>query len=178
LAATNISISGRGKYTEKSGKETVLTAVAGPLQEVYMPGGGRYHYPAEMHTLSVGESLDLKSVKISPKAITLKPGEAKKIDVTLDRKEGFNQTVTLDVIFRHLGSVFGNPLPPGIKVDEKASQTLLTGNNCKGTIVLRAAPDAKPVDSQQIAVMAHVSVNFVVKMTYCGEPLLLTVTPK
>jgi hypothetical protein len=177
-AAANIRILGSGSYREKSGKEVALSAVARPLQEIYMPGGGRYHYPAEMHTVSVGDPLDLKSVTISPTSVSIKPGESKKIDVTLERKEGFNQTVTLDVVYQHLGSIFGNSLPPGVKVDERASQTLLTGSNSKGSIVLKAAPDTKPVQNQQVPVMAHVSINFVVKMTYCAEPLLVTVPAK
>ena len=143
-----------------------------------MPGGGRYHYPAEMHTVSVADPLHLKSVHISPPVIRLKPGESKKIDVSIDRNEGFNQNVTLDAVYQHLGSVFGNSLPPGVKVDEKASQTLLTGNQSRGSIVLKAAVDAKPVQNQQVAIMAHVSINFVVKMTYCGTPLFVTVAPR
>jgi hypothetical protein len=107
--------------------------------------------------------------------VTLKPGESQKIDVTIDRAVGFKQNVTLDVVYQHLGTFFGNSLPPGVTVDEKASQTLLAGEQVKGTIVLKAAPDAKPVEKQQIAIMAHVSINFVMKFTYCGEPVLVTV---
>jgi hypothetical protein len=65
-----------------------------------------------------------------------------------------------------------------VKVDEKASQTLLTGTQSRGSIVLKAAMDAKPVQSQQVPIMAHVSINFVVKMTYCGTPLLVTVSAR
>jgi hypothetical protein len=174
-ASANIRVTGTGTNRQKDGKELPVSAVAHPLQEIYMPGGGRYHYPAEMHTVSVGDPLDLKSVKITPTAVTLTPGESKTIDVVLERKEGFNQTVTLDVVYQHLGSIFGNSLPPGVKMDERASQSLLTGNRSRGSIVLKAAADAKPVENQQVAVMAHVSINFVVKMTYCGEPLLVTI---
>jgi hypothetical protein len=177
-AAANIRISGSSSYREKDGKEMKLVAVARPLEEIYMPGGGRYHYPAEMHTVSVAEALHLKAVHISPTAIRLRPGESKRIDVTIERKDEFNQNVTLDAVYQHLGSVFGNSLPQGVKVDEKASQTLLTGNQSRGSIVLKAAMDAKPVQSQQVPIMAHISINFVVKMTYCGTPLLVTVSPR
>jgi hypothetical protein len=175
-AAANIRITGTAILGEGKDKTRMLSATARPLQEVYMPGGGRYHYPVELHTVSVGDSLDLKSVKISPTAITLKPGESKKIDIVLERSAGFNQTVTLDVVYQHLGTIFGNSLPAGVTVDEKASQTLLTGDQSKGSITLKAAADAKPVQNQQVAIMAHVSINFVMKFTYCGEPLLVTVT--
>ena len=62
-------------------------------------------------------------------------------------------------------------------MNEKASQTLLTGEQTKGTIVLKAALDAKPVQNQQVPVMAHVSINFVMKFTYCAQPLYLSVIP-
>src|SRR5262249_20970781 len=138
-------------------------------------GGGRYHYPVETHTVSVGEPLDLRSVRLSATAVSLKPGESKQIDVTIERAPGFKQNVTLDVVYQHLGSIYGNSLPAGVTVDEKASQTLLTGDQTKGHITLKAAPDAKPVENQQIAIMAHVSINFVMKFTYCGEPVAVTV---
>jgi hypothetical protein len=176
LAAANLRITGSATLGDGKDKPRTLTATARPLQEVYMPGGGRYHYPVEMHTVSIGDPLDLKSVKISPTAINLKPGESRKIDIVIERSPGFNQPVTLDVVYQHLGQIFGNSLPAGVTVDEKASQTLLTGNQSKGSITLTAAADAKPVQNQQVAIMAHVSINFVMKFTYCGEPLLVTVT--
>jgi hypothetical protein len=141
-----------------------------------MPGGGRWHFPVSTHTVSVGDPLDLKAVQLSTTAVTLKPGESKTIEVTIERTAGFKQNVTLDVAYQHLGAIFGNSLPAGVTVDERASQTLLSGDKVKGSIVLKAAPDAKPIEKQQIAVMAHVSINFVMKFTYCGEPVLVTVT--
>ncbi len=38
-----------------------------------------------------------------------------------------------------------------------------------------AAKDAKPVERQQITMMANVAINFVMKMTYASEPLFVTV---
>jgi len=63
-----------------------------------------------------------------------------------------------------------------VTIDDKASQTLLTGEQTKGFLTLKAAADAKPVTQQQVPVMAHVSINFVMKCTYCSEPLLVTIT--
>jgi hypothetical protein len=174
-AAANLRITGSATLTDAGGKSRTLTVMARPLQEVYMPGGGRFHWPVEMHTVSVGDPLDLRAVKISPTAITLKPGEAKKVEVTLERAPGFKGNVTLDTVYQHLGAIFGDSMPPGVTIDDKTSQTLLTGDQVKGSLMLRAAPDAKPVKDQQLPVMAHVSINFVMKYTYCGEPLLITV---
>jgi hypothetical protein len=174
--AVNLRITGTATHAEAKDKPMSLQAVARPLQEVYMPGGGRFHFPVEMHTLSIGDPLDLRSVKISPTAMTLKPGESKRIDVTLERAPGFKGNVTLDTVYQHLGAIYGSSMPPGMTIDDKASQTLLTGDQVKGHITLKAAPDAKPVKDQLIPVMAHVSINFVMKFTYCGEPLRVTVS--
>jgi hypothetical protein len=175
LAMANVQISGKGKFAPPEGESRELTAIALPLQETYMPGGGRGHWPVEMHTVSVSEPMDITSVKVSPTEINLKPGESAKIDITLERAEGFDKNITLDCIYRHLGSVFGNTLPPGVTIDDKASKTLLTGKVLQGQIVLKAAADAKPVERQQIAVAAHVAINFVMKMSYYGEPVFVTV---
>lgn len=170
--AANLRVFGAASRPDGKGK---LEATARPLQEIYMPGGGRYHFPADMHTLSIGAPLELRSVKISPMSISLKPGESKKIEVTIERAPGFKGNVTLDTVYQHLGSIYGGSMPPGVTIDDRASQTLLTGEQTKGAIVLKAAPDAKPVDKQQVPIMAHVSINFVMKWTFCGEPLFITV---
>jgi hypothetical protein len=170
--AVNLRIFGTAPRPDGKGK---LQATARPLQEIYMPGGGRFHYPAEMHTLSIGDPLDLKSVTIRPTSIALKPGESKRIDITIERSPGFKGNVTLDTVYQHLESIYGSSLPPGVSIDDKASQTVLTGEQTKGHITLKAAPDAKPVEKQLVPIMAHVSINFVMKWTFCGEPLLITI---
>jgi hypothetical protein len=175
VSAANVRITGTATHPTSDGKTLTLTATVRPLQEIYMPGGGRFHYPAELHTVSVGDPLDLKAVRISPAALTLKPGESKRVDVTLERAPGFKGTVTLDAVYQHLGTIFGNSLPAGVTIDEGASQTLLSGDQVKGSLTFKAAPDAKPVQDQQVPVMAHVSINFVVKFTYSSEPLFISV---
>jgi hypothetical protein len=174
--AANVRVTGSATLAEGK-KESTITAVARPLQEVYMPGGGRYHFPVEMHTVSVGDPLDLRGVTIRPAAITLKPGESRKVEVTVERAPGFKGNVTLDAVYQHLGSIYGDSLPHGVTVDEKASQTLLTGDQAKGWLTFHAAANVQPVAAQQVAVMGHVSINFVMKMTYCGEPLTVSITP-
>jgi hypothetical protein len=140
-----------------------------------MPGGGRYHWPVDAHVVSVGDLLDIRSVKLGTTDVVLKPGESKRVDVTVERAPGFKGNLTLDVVYQHLGSIYGDSLPPGVTIDDKASQTVVTGDQVKGHITLKAAPDAKPVEKQQVAVMAHVSINFVMKFTYCGGPFTVTV---
>lgn len=177
--AANIKITGTSSLPSADPAQAAkqLVAAAQPLQEIYMPGGGRYHYPVDMHTVSIGDVMDLKGVKISTNTVNLKPGGSQKIDVTIDRREGFKGNVTIDVLYQHLGSIYGDSLPPGVKIDDKQSQTLLTGEQSQGHITLVAAADAKPVENQQIVIMANVSINFVMKYTYASEPLKLTVSP-
>ncbi|HVX11853.1 MAG TPA: PPC domain-containing protein [Pirellulales bacterium] len=177
--AANIKITGTATIpsADPTQPPRQLMAVAEPLQEIYMPGGGRYHYPVDMHTVSVGDVMDIKSVKISTNTVSLKPGESQKIDVTIERSDAFKKgNVTLDVFYQHLGSIYGDSLPPGVKIDEKQSQTLLSGEQSQGYITLTATADAKPVENQQIVLMANVSINFVMKYTYASEPLKVTVT--
>jgi hypothetical protein len=175
VGAANLRITGTATHSVKDAPALQLTAVAMVMQEYYSPGGGRGHYPVEMHTACVAEPMDVRSVKLSTNAVTLKPGESQKIDVTIERAPDMKQNVTLDVLYQHLEQHFGNSLPKGVTVDVGASKTLLTGEETKGHITLKAAADAAAVDKQLVPLMAHVSVNFVMKMTYC-EPLVITVT--
>jgi hypothetical protein len=173
--AANLTVFGTATLPGDKGKPVALRAAARPLQEVYMPGGGRWHYPVTVHTLSVGEPLDLRAVHISPTLVTLRPGQSQRVDVTVERTASFKGNVTLDTVYQHLGTIYGSSMPPGVTIDERASQTLLTGGQVKGHLTLRAAPDAAAVRDQLVPVMAHVSINFVMKSTCCGEPLRVTV---
>jgi hypothetical protein len=173
-AAANVRVTGSAVISSE-GESRTLTVAARPLQELYTIGGGRAHFPVEMHTVSVGEPLDIRSVSITPSNLVLKPGQSKRVEVTVKRSEGFTGNLTLTPVYQHLATVFGNCLPPGVTVDERNSRTRLTGDQSKGWITFKASADAKPVERQQAPVMVHVSINFAVKYTYCGEPLLVTV---
>ncbi len=173
--AANVRIYGTSTAPGADGKPMPLRVAARPLQEFYNPGGGRNHFPVEMHTVSIGDSLDLLEVKISPTSLTLKPGESKKVEVVVKRQPDFKGNLTLDVIYQHLDFPYNNSLPPGVTVDVRASQTLLTGGNTKGWIMLKVAADAKPVENQQVAVLVHASINFAIKFTYASEPLRISV---
>jgi hypothetical protein len=170
--AVNLRIFGTAPRPDGKGK---LEATARPLQEIYMPGGGRYHYPADMHTLSIGDPLDLLSVHVNPTSITLKPGESKRVEVVIQRSPGFKGNVTLDTVYQHLNTIYGSSMPPGVRIDDKASQTLLTGEQSKAYLTFQAAADAKPVEQRLVPIMAHVSINFVMKWTFCGEPFFITI---
>lgn len=152
-----------------------LMAVATPYQEYYSPGGGRGHYPVETHTVGVGVPADLLAVKLSETDIRLKPGESKKILITLERAKDVNANVTLDFMYRHLEQVFANSLPEGVTMDGNQSKTLLTGSDSEGFITLKAEKSAPPVERQVTAVMANFAINFVMKATYASPPVFVTV---
>jgi hypothetical protein len=174
-AAANITVYGTATQKVDDATTLELRTAAQPMQETYMPGGGRNHWPVEMHTVGIGKPADLLGVTLSNYEVALKPGESTRIDVEIERAPGFDKNVTLDLLFQHLSSVFGNTLPEGVTIDAKHSMTLLTGQETKGHITLTAAGNAPPVDGQQCSVMANISINFVMKATYSSRPLAVTV---
>jgi hypothetical protein len=164
--AANVRVIGRGG---------VMTRTATPNEEIYLPGGGRGRFDVRMQTVAVTDPSDVLKVEVSPAAVTLKPGGEARLEVTVHRRADYDKGVSLDVMLRHLGSVYGNPLPPGVTIDSSKSKTLL-GSGSKGHIVLRAATNAAPVENVPISVLAHVSVNFVVKVSYSSPALPVTIT--
>ncbi len=173
--AANVSVRGTAEYQAGEDKPVPLTATAVPYQETYQPGGGRGHWPVILHTVGVGEPGDIREVQLSEYDIHLKPGESKKIEVTIQRAEGFKNNVQLDLLYRHLNSVYADPLPPGITIDAKSSKTVLTNGATTGHITLKADAKAKKTEKQVTAVMANISINFVMKATYSSRPLTISV---
>jgi hypothetical protein len=175
MAVSNVTISGTATHSLNEKELLQLVATAVPYQETYQPGGSRGHWPVEMHTVSIGEASDIRSIQLNTNELTIKPGESKRIEVTIKRAPGFTKNVQLDMLFRHLSGVYGNTLPPGMTIDSKNSKTLLTARESKGHITLKAAANAKPVNKRQVSVMANISLNFVMKATYSASPLSVTV---
>jgi hypothetical protein len=159
---------------DAAAKVSTEPVVAEPKQEVYMPGGGRFHRTVDEIVLSVAEPMDIRNVTISTPSITIKPGESQKIEVTVERSPDYKGNVSLDVIYQHLEQNWGNSLPQGVAMDVSASKTLLGPGESEGYIVLKASPDAPETADQLSCVIAHVSINFVMKHTWC-QPLRVTV---
>jgi hypothetical protein len=151
-----------------------LSRKASPLQEIYVPGGGRALFAVSTMAVGVTAPSDI-TIEVDQSEIVLRPGRTAAIDVSVRRKEGFTQPVNLAIELSHLGQIYANPLPPGVKVKESGSKTLLGPKETKGKIILEASPDAAPRDPLPIAVMGHVSINFVVKTAYCSAPIMLRV---
>jgi hypothetical protein len=167
VGAAVVRVTGRSK-------DPAMERVATVSEEIYFPGGGRGRFEAQMAAVAVTEPSDIMRVDVSPKVISLKPGDEIKLDVTIQRRTDYDKNVSLDVILRHLGSIYGNPLPPGVTIDEGKSKTLIgTGNT--GHIVLKADAKAEPFENYPVCVLAHVSINFVVKISYASPMIPLSV---
>ncbi len=172
--ATLVHVVGTAQVKMPDGKDVTLTHMNQPEEEVYSPGGGRAIFPVTTHAVAVTNASDILKVDVSTTKVSLKPGEEVKIDVTVQRRPDYDKGVTLDVMLQHLGSVFGNPLPPGVTVVQGKSKTLL-GTTSKGHIVLKADPKAEPIENVPISVVANVSINFVVKVAYSSPPIWISV---
>ena len=175
LAATNVLIHGQPAENKNEPLSEDSRIHAAQYQETYLPGGGRGHWPVDMHTVAIGRPGDVLEIVLDTYEIALQPGETRKVDVEVKRANGFDKNITLDVIYQHLGSIYGNTLPKGVTIDAKASKTLLTAGTNKGHLVFKADSKASAVDKQQVSVMANVSINFVMKTTFSSKPLLISV---
>lgn len=176
IVGREITVTGRGQIKLPDGSTREFVATAHPMQEIYMPGGGRSHYWVDQHIVASAPSSDVLEVKLSTDHVELAPGGSAKVDVEIVRAPEFKQNVTLDVLFQHLSQKFGDTLPPGVTIDAKKSSTLLTSGATKGHLMLVAAKDAAPVEKQLCSVMANVSINFVMKATTSSKPFYISVT--
>ena len=172
--AANVTITGTATAKMPDGKEEVLVRGVTPNQEIYSPGGGRAKFDVNMQTVAVTDPSDLLKVEVSTTNITLKPGQEVKIEVSIERRGDYDKPVSLDILHQHLGAVFGNPLPPGVTIVPGKSKTLL-GTGSKGFITIKADAKAQPIDDVPICVLAHVSINFVVKISYASPAILVSV---
>jgi hypothetical protein len=172
--AANVTVSGTGTVKLADGKEVTLERQATANEEIYLPGGGRGRFDVNLQTVAVTDPSDILKVEVSTQEIALKPGQEAKIEVTVHRRPDYDKAVSLDILLQHLGNVMGNPLPPGVTVVPGKSKTLL-GTGSKGYITLQAAPNAAPIEHVPISVLAHVSINFVVKISYASPPIVVSV---
>ncbi len=176
LGVSNVVVRGTAVHKLPDGTPLNLSATATSYQEIYLPGGGRGHWPVTTHAVAITDPADIRGITLSTYDVTLKPGESKKIEITIDRSPGFSANVTLDMLMRHLNSVYANTLPPGVTLNDKEAKSLLSGSATQGFLTLTAAKDAPPTDHQQAVVMAHVALNFVMKWTYASRPLSISVS--
>ncbi len=171
-AAALVTLKGTG-----AGPDGPIVREATPEEEIYLPGGGRGRFAVETLALTVTNPSDI-AVEAVPREVVVAPGETAAVDVTIKRNPAYEKPVNLAVVLQHLGGIHANPLPRGVTVKEAGSKTLLGATETKGKIILQAAPNAPACDKVPIAVMGHVSINFVVKTAYASAPILVSVRPK
>ena len=162
----------------RTNRRQSISANAIVYQETYQPGGGRGHWPVAGHVVSVGTPGDVRKVTLSNDDIRLKPGETTSIDVEIERAEGFDKNVTLEVVYMHLSTIYGDPLPEGVAIDKSSSTVLLTGGATKGKITLKAAPQRSA--RRKTTLHCHgerFPSTFVMKATYASGPAFVTVAP-
>jgi hypothetical protein len=176
--ARTVEVVGTACVTMADGSERELEQVAQPLQEIYLPGAYRGLYGVQLHTVAVTEPADLLLLEPSRRELHLRPGQSARIDINLKRNACYTKHVTLDAGLRHLDLVYGDPLPPGISVDEKSSKLRLEAGETRGHIVLKAAENATSVCDLPISIQGSVFVNLVVEMRHSTPPILLTVGPQ
>lgn len=168
-AGALITLSGSGMTPDG-----LIVRKAAPQQEIYMPGGGRALYGVATLAAAITDPSDI-TVDASPSELTIPPGKTATIEVTVKRRPDFDKPVNLALDLAHLGTIYASALPPGVVMREGESKTLLDGKTTTGKIVLEAKPDAPASDKVPIAVMGHVSINFVVKTAYSSAPILISV---
>lgn len=169
-----VRVLGTAEIAGDDGKVVAVTHEATPVEEIYMPGGGRGRFDVGMQTVSVTEPSDLLEIVVGQNKVALKPGEEVKIPVTVKRRADFDKGVSLDMYLRHLNQKHADPFPPGVTLNEKASKTLL-GTKNEGHVVIKAAADAAECTDVPVCVQGFVSINFVVKVGYASEPIWITV---
>ncbi len=175
-AWANPTITGTAEVKLPDGTTAPAAARAAILQEVYLPGGGRGHYPVDFHTVSIAGPMDVRAIRVSTEEVRLRPGESSRIDVTVERAPDYAGNLTLDLQLQHLETPYGNPLPKGVRIVPAESKTLLVAGETAGHITIAAAPDAPAVEGQIVPVTVHATINFVMKHTFAA-PLRVSVSP-
>ncbi len=135
-----------------------------------------------MHTVAVGKPTEIRSIKLSTTNLTLKPGESKRIDVTIQRTKEFTESrtpaVRFDLIFQYrLNWTFGDTLPQGISMDSLNSRASIKKGTTTGFIIIKADESAQPIQNHLISVMANTS-RGLAEQIYSAPPVFLTITEK
>ncbi len=172
---SRIRIRGKAEHPQAGGEPVQLVAEGQPFQEIYMPGGGRSHFAVADHVVCVGAPSDIRKITLSETDLHLKPGESRPVTVRIERAPDSTANISLDFLFLHLNTTFANTLPEGVTIDKAKSKTLLSNGATEGLIMLKADPKAEPVDRQLCSLMAHFSINFVMKATYSSPPIWISV---
>jgi hypothetical protein len=180
LTASNITVTGTATHPSSDGTKLQLKSQL----TTYMafPANRRLHWQHGMHTVAVGRPKEIRSIKLSTTNVTLKPGESKRIDISIERTQEFIESrtpaVRFDLIFQYrLNWTFGNALPEGVSMDALNSRATIKPDTTTGFIIIKADPDAQPTQRRLISVMANTS-RGLAEQIYSAPPVFLTITEK
>src|SRR5262249_55826097 len=70
VGASIVKVVGRAKIGDAATERAALVS-----EEIYLPGGGRGRFEARMNAVAVTEPSDILSVEVTPREISLKPGD-------------------------------------------------------------------------------------------------------
>ncbi len=168
--ASLVEVVGTAMATGLDSKPIAVSRIATPMSEIYMPGGGRGLLATRTQGVAISDTNDLE-VTADVRELTLKPGETRKINITIKRRPDYTKAVTLDARVQHLGGIFVDPLPPGVTVDDAT----IPENQTKGVVTIHVAPNAQLVKDVTLSLFANASINFVMKVWYSAEPIKLTI---
>jgi hypothetical protein len=178
FSASNITVTGTATHSTDDGNKLQLRSKL----KTYMafPANRRLHWAHGMHTVAVGRPKEIRSIKLSATNVTLKPGESKRIDITIERTKEFTESrtpaVRFDLIFQYrLNWTFGNALPEGISMDALNSRATIKPGTTSGFIIIKAAANAQPTQKRLISVMANTS-RGLPEQIYSAPPVFLTIT--
>jgi len=177
IDASLVRVSGRATIADTDGNEREVLRRGRVTCEQQSSGGGQARWPISTQIVGVTKPLDLLKVVAEPGEVTLKPGGKQELKVSIERQDGFTDSVTLAMSFDYFASKFGEQLPPGVTVG-KASKLRLAGKVLEGTVILEASDNALAVEKLPIAVLARVSITFSITTNYASNPIYLTVLPK
>jgi hypothetical protein len=178
LTASNITVTGTATHQTTDG--TTLQLRTKLTTYMAFPANIRLHWHHAVHTVAVGRPKEIRSIKLSTTNVTLKPGESKRIDLTIERTKEFTESrtpaVRFDLIFQYrLNWTFGNALPQGVSMDALNSEATIKKEMTTGFIIIKADADAQPIQRHLISVMANTS-RGLPEQIYSAPPVFLTIT--
>jgi hypothetical protein len=150
-----------------SGKMERIARPHAPMGSV----NGKFLLPVNSIVAAVTEAADI-IVEVTPKNVTLRPGESVTLDVTVKRN-GYSGPVELNVVSWNLTQEFSK-LPKGVVFDDKQSKTSLGANESSGRVTFRVQPDAPILDNYLMTVIGQIAYNRVF-MTRSAAPFRLSV---
>jgi hypothetical protein len=171
----NVRITGTANVAPPKSPPQEMTVSAMPLGDVRTAGRPLF-VAAPFHSVSVGPPQNIRSVTLSTTDLRLKPGESRRVEVTVERVPEYTGIIRLESYVHYFEETHATSLPPGVVLDLEKSKGILSGTENRGWLVFRAEEDARPTVKQLVPVMAQVAMSLSIRFNYC-QPLWIAVEP-